>query len=116
MADDAAFAAYWATQRASFSPRGRRAVAAELRQRGVARAAIDAALAETPADEEAAYAAAQRKARGLPRDDYARFRAKLEGHLLRRGFGYGAARAAINRLWAELGGAPDAVAEGSPEE
>lgn len=114
LADDAAFAAYWATQRASFSPRGRRAVAAELRQRGVARATIEAVLATTPSDEEAAYAAALRQARGLGRDDYARFRAKLEGRLLRRGFGYSAARAAINRLWAELGGPPGDVADAEP--
>lgn len=104
LADDVAFAEYWATQRATFSPRGRRTVAAELRQRGIARETIDATLEAGPDDEEAAYAAAQRKARSLPRDDYTQFRAKLEGHLLRRGFGYGPARAAINRLWAEVGG------------
>jgi regulatory protein len=111
LVDDAAFAQYWATQRATFSPRSRRAVAIELRQRGVPRAAIDEALAAGPDEEEAAYAAAQRKARTLPRGDYAAFRAKLEGHLLRRGFGYTTARAVANRLWAELGGEARAVAE-----
>lgn len=73
--------------------------------------AIDGALEATPPDDELAYAAALRKARSLPHDDYARFRAGLEGHLLRRGFGYGTVRAVVNRLWDESGGEREAIGE-----
>lgn len=46
LVDDAEFAAYWIANRAQFSPRGRRALWQELRQKGIARDVIETALAD----------------------------------------------------------------------
>jgi regulatory protein len=96
--DDAGFARWWAEQRDRHSPRGRRLVEAELRQRGIPRALIeelrDEELAEPALDREAlpgteaerARIALQRHLRGrpLPTDRQALQRVGM--FLVRRGF------------------------------
>lgn len=85
--DDAAFARQWVLTR---SPRGYGAarLRAELRQRGVAAALIDAAL--LPLDRDAALAearaVAQRRLPGLKRTAPDKAAARLRDHLLRRGY------------------------------
>ena len=64
--DDAAFARWWAEQRDRHSPRGRRMIEAELRQRGVPRDVIEAFRAEHADPERAPEDA------GLPGDEPAR--------------------------------------------
>ncbi len=109
--DDAAFAAYWAEQRERFSPRSARAIQQELRQHGVDRETA-AASADPDADEERAVAAGRKRLGSLAQADFQTFTTRMGGFLQRRGFGYGVARAAIRRLWAESrGAAPDAAAD-----
>jgi regulatory protein len=73
--DDAAFARWWAEQRDRHSPRGRRMIEAELRQRGVPRDVIEAFRGEHAEPERAPEDA------GLPGDEAARAREALAKHL-----------------------------------
>lgn len=50
--DDTAFAKWWIEQRTAFRPKGKRALEAELRQKGIDREIITEVLAETPLNEE----------------------------------------------------------------
>jgi regulatory protein len=106
---DQQFAEFWVENREQFNPRGARALSAELRQRGVDRETIEAAI--TPErDEERALAAAQKKLRGLMNADYQTFRKQLGGFLLRRGFSYSISAGVVRQLWEQL------HQEGSTEE
>ena len=98
--DDAAFARYWVEQRDTFKPRSARALSYELREKGLDRAVIEAALAETQFDEEdAALRAGQKKARTLTSLSYEDFAKKLTGYLQRRGFHYGTVKEVVAQLW-----------------
>ena len=107
--DDRAFAEFWVEQRDRFRPKGSQALRAELRGRGVGRAEIDEAV--TPErDLERAVTAAHRKAQQVmsrPGINARQFREQIGPFLQRRGFSYGVARAAMLRLWNELGGRED---------
>ncbi len=95
--DDAEFARFWSENRTTFRPRGTRALRYELRQKGVANEDMEDALAAVDEDE-AAFAAVERKAeawRNLPEDE---FKQKVLNFLARRGFGYGTARGVLQRL------------------
>jgi regulatory protein len=100
--DDQAFANYWVENRASFRPRSRRALRAELRQKGLSEEAVRAALETADDSSTASTVAAQRARRlaGLPRDE---FRRKLGEFLARRGFGYDVIEPVVNRLADEYG-------------
>jgi len=104
--DDDAFARGWAEARESASPRGRRLVERELRALGVS-AELAAGATSEISDADAAYQAASRRARTMRALDHATFRARLGGYLQRRGFGWDVVRDAVERCWAEMGGAPD---------
>ncbi len=85
--DDAAFARFWAENRATFRPISRRALAYELSQKGLARAIIDATLDEWE-DGQAALAALRANSRRwlrLPEEVRSQ---KLRAFLQRRGFHY----------------------------
>lgn len=98
--DDAAFARTYVEARQA-SPRSRRALAFELTRKGVDRELAAAAL-EGHSDADAAYAAAQRRLRSLVGLDRQTFERRLGNFLAGRGFGYGVARATIERCWREL--------------
>ena len=98
--DDAAFANDWVARRDTTSPRGRRLIASELRNKGVA-APLAAKATEGVDDADAAYRAAARRASAMRTLPYAQFRRRLGDLLLRRGFGYETARGTIARLWEE---------------
>ncbi len=98
--DDAAFAEYWKTNRAEHRPRGQRLLTAELRQKGLERDVIQAAV-ENVDDFAGAYQAAQRKARSCQGLDYPQFRRKLGDFLQRRGFDFGVTQRTVKRLWEE---------------
>ncbi len=98
---DQQFAEFWVENREQFNPRGARALSAELRQRGVDRETIAAAVAPER-DEERAMAAAQKKLRSLMNADYQTFRRQLGAFLLRRGFSYGVSAGAVRQLWEQL--------------
>ena len=101
--NDAAFARFWVESRQAGTPRSRRALAFELGRKGVGRDELDAAL-EGISDTEAAYDAAQRRLRALQGADRQTFERRLGTFLNSRGFGYGVARAAVQRCWAEVNG------------
>jgi regulatory protein len=98
LADDVAFARWWAEQRDRHSPRGRRMVEAELRQRGVPREVIEqlrgAEMAEPAFPEEQlpqtegerARIALERHLRGRSLPDDRRALQRLGMFLVRRGF------------------------------
>jgi regulatory protein len=102
--DDAEFARSWVQARDEASPRGRRLLTQELRMRGV-QVPVATAAAAAVADDEAAYRAAERRARSLASLDHATFRSRMASFLQRRGFGWETARAAIEHCWREIGGA-----------
>jgi regulatory protein len=96
--DDAAFAASFVESRDRGSPRSRRLLAQELRQKGIARE-VASLSADAVDDADAAYRAAERRAgsmRGLAFPDFER---RLGGFLLRRGFSYETTRGTVRRLW-----------------
>jgi regulatory protein len=96
--DDAGFARWWAEQRDRHSPRGRRLVEAELRQRGVPRDVLeelrDEELAEPALDRESlpaseterARVALQRHLRGRPLPEDRQAVQRVGMFLMRRGF------------------------------
>ena len=98
LVDDVAFARWWAEQRDRHSPRGRRMVEAELRQRGVPREVMEALrdeeLAEPALEADAipgseaerAAAALTRHLKGRPLPDDPRAVQRLGAFLMRRGF------------------------------
>lgn len=106
--DDAAFARWWAEQRDRHSPRGRRMIEAELRQRGVGYDVIEAFREEhaipqrrpehegLPGNErERAEQALAKHLRDRPLPDDPRALERIGMYLVRRGFDPDTARAVI---------------------
>jgi len=106
LVDDARFAENWVENRSEFRPRGKRALAYELRQRGIDRKAIDQVLEDVDEDQ-LAYQAALKQYRKYRRFDWPDFRKKMFGFLARRGFNYAASAEAIERVWKEKRGRKD---------
>jgi regulatory protein len=104
-ADDKKFASAWVENRSTFRPRGRRALALELRQKGIDDHTIESAL-EGIDDEALAYEAGQKKARKLALSlskgqEWTEFRKKMSEFLARRGFSYSVIAPIVKRLWNE---------------
>ena len=100
LADDNQFARAWVENRNTFRPRSRRALQAELRQKGLSDEATQSALAGL--DEEAlAYEAGLKKARRLEVLEWNEFRKKLSEFLARRGFPYSVIALVVSRIWNE---------------
>jgi regulatory protein len=99
-ADDKKFASAWVENRSTFRPRGRRALALELRQKGIDDYTIESAL-EGIDDEALAYEAGQKKARKLKVQEWTEFRKKMSEFLARRGFSYSVIAPIVKRLWNE---------------
>ena len=107
--DDVGFARWWAEQRDRHSPRGRRLVEAELRQRGVLRGVLeelrDGELAEPALDHETlptsetdrARVALERHLRGRPLPDDHKALQRLGMFLVRRGFNIETVRATLRQ-------------------
>ena len=98
--DDRSFAASFVQSRDGSSPRSRRLLAQELRQKGVSREiASESTVAIDDAD--AAYRAAERRAGAIRTLRYQDFERRLGSFLLRRGFSYETTRSTVRRLWRE---------------
>jgi regulatory protein len=107
LADDVAFARWWAEQRDRHSPRGRRLVEAELRQRGVPRTVIEELRGDEIAEPafpdeqlpqseaERARVALDRHLRGRPLPDDRKALQRIGMFLVRRGFDPETVRATI---------------------
>jgi regulatory protein len=99
-ANDKNFASAWVENRSTFRPRGRRALALELRQKGIDDSTIESALEQV--DEEAlAYEAGQKKASKFTLQEWSEFRKKMSEFLARRGFSYSVIAPIVARLWNE---------------
>lgn len=98
---DDRFARAWVENRSTFRPRGRRVLALELRQKGIGEDDIRSALAETADDQALALDAGRKYIRRLAGLEWPEFRAKLGGHLGRRGFGYEVISSVTKQLWEE---------------
>jgi regulatory protein len=99
--DDADFARIWVENRTVFRPRSARALAIELRQKGISKTEIDSAL-EGFDEAEAAYRAGQKAARRWKNVSEEEFRKKVGGYLSRRGFSYSMINSVISRLMSEI--------------
>lgn len=98
--DDKRFAQAWVENRNEFRPRGKRALAFELRQRGLDSETIENTLNDLD-EEELAYQAGNKLARRLEGLEWAEFRQKLSGFLARRGFDYQTTSTVTRRIWSE---------------
>ncbi len=108
--DDAAFARFWVESRDTHRPRGKRALAWELRQKGVGDAVIEDVLAHFAGDEAAlAGQAARKRAATLDVSDPYKFRRQLGAFLARRGFSYDVIAQVVDELWEEFGDTSDGV-------
>ena len=100
-ANDVQFAQAWVENRNTFRPRGRRALALELRQKGIGDDVIQSAL-EGIDEEQLATDAARQKAGKLQTREWNLFRKKLSGFLARRGFSYSIINPIVMQVWDEL--------------
>lgn len=98
--DDWAFAETWVENRTEFRPRGAFALRQELKQKGVGRDAIEAALQDFD-EEKAADKAARKAARRYMDLSEQEFQRKVGGYLKRRGFPYRLITAAVDAAWHE---------------
>lgn len=103
--DDAAFARFWAENRATFKPRSRSLTRRELRQKGVPEDVVREAVNEID-EAESAYRAAATKASRLTALEYPELRQRLGDFLRRRGFTYSVIDQTIRRVWEERGNTP----------
>jgi SOS response regulatory protein OraA/RecX len=95
--DDAQFAANWVENRSQFKPKGARMLQQELRMKGVGREEIESALPDAETEIENALLALEKLERKLASLEGREREQKAIELLARRGFGYGAAKAAIQR-------------------
>jgi regulatory protein len=98
--DDRQFAETWVENRNEFRPRSKRALAIELRQRGIADEDIDE-VTQNIDDEELAYQAALKHTRKMEGLEWLEFRQKLSSFLARRGFSYDVIKTVVERVWTE---------------
>ena len=87
LVNDEKFAVWWVEQRTSFRPRGKRALEAELRQKGIDRKFIIKALNKVKIDEvKIARELLKKKKYRWERLDKSKAREKMTGFLARKGF------------------------------
>ncbi|SCX59925.1 RecX family protein [Klenkia marina] len=113
LVDDAAFAAAWVSSRQSARGLSRRALADELRRKGVDKEVAEVALeAVDPQDEwETARALVARKVPGMRRLDHATATRRLTALLGRKGYGPGLSSWVVREALEADGKAEDAAAE-----
>lgn len=99
--DDGAFANAWVAERAALSPRGKRLLHSELRQRGIAAELSEAAVAGID-DTETATALALRRAARVDTADFRLFASRIGAFLMRRGFDHETAEQAVRTAWERL--------------
>ncbi len=101
LVNDQAFAQQWVESRVEHRPRSSKALAYELRAKGVPEEIIAQVLAPLD-DAQLALKAARlytRRLEGLPRDIY---RQKMIAHLAQKGFSYDIANQTTSQVWAEF--------------
>lgn len=101
LVDDTRFARLWIENRSQLRPRGRRALAYELRKHGVSQAVIEQTLQDVD-EQELALEAARKQARRLRDLAWPEFRQKIITFLARRGFDYSTSTSLAAQVWGEL--------------
>ena len=100
LANDSEFAQTWVENRNTFRPRSRRALAMELRQKGLDDETVHSAISGV--DENAlAYDAVQKRLGRLKGLEWNDFRKKLSEFLARRGFPYSVIAPVVTQTWSE---------------
>ena len=115
LANDNEFAQAWVENRSTFRPRSRRALAMELRQKGLDDEIVHSAVSGVDEDALANEAAQKRLGRlkGLEWND---FRKKLSEFLARRGFPYSVIAPTVTRMWSETHADADHLGENFEDE
>ena len=98
--DDGAFARGHVENRSRFRPRGAGMLKQELRQKGVTKEEIEAALPDAESETQNAVLALQKAARRLEKFEGREQQNKAIELLARRGFSYGIAKTAF-KIWSE---------------
>jgi regulatory protein len=101
--DDASFSKTWVESRQESSPRSKRMIAWELRQKGVSEATVKASVEEVNDDEAAYRLAVKRWPRVANLQPAFERRRKLTEYLARHGFNFDTIRDALARLEEETG-------------
>jgi regulatory protein len=119
--DDTAFAGQWVRSRHEVRGLGRRALAVELRRKGVSEDVAGEALAEVDADAESrrARALVDRRLRSLPTEtekQRAGAARRLVGMLARKGYAAGTAYRVVREALADHGAVPDGLDAAPPED
>ncbi len=114
--DDQAFARTWVQSRHEYSGKGKRALAAELRLKGVADSVAAEALSHVDEESEELRARelVRKRLRTLTVDDTAAATRKLVGMLARRGYSQGLAFRVVSDELTAAGAATDEYTEDSP--
>lgn len=100
LVNDERFVRNWIENRNEFRPRGQRALAFELRQKGIPEDVIRTNLNELD-EEQLAYTAAQKQAKKYIALQWPDFRKKMYSFLARRGFSYEVSVPVVARVWQE---------------
>lgn len=99
--NDTDFARAWVENRNTFRPRSRRALQAELRQKGLPEELVQTVLEENVDEDELARQAARKHARKLQSLEWMDFRKKMSGFLGRKGFSYEVIAQVVRQVWEE---------------
>jgi len=100
--NDQQFAQAWVENRSTFRPRSRRALAMELRQKGLDDEVVQDALDDNVDENALALEAARKHARKVQHLEWPDFRQKLGGFLGRRGFSYAVVAPVLRQVWSEI--------------
>jgi len=101
LVDDERYAQNWVENRSEFRPRSRRALAYELKLKGISKEAVDLALVQVD-EGQLAYQAARKQARKLQQLPRVEYRQKMLAFLARRGFSYETSAPVTDQVWDEL--------------
>ena len=113
--NDQEFAQAWVENRNTFRPRSRRALAMELRHKGLDDEVVQDVLAKNVDENALALEAARKHLRKVEKLEWPDFRQKLGSFLARRGFSYGVVAPVLRQVWSELHGSDglNALPDGS---
>lgn len=100
--NDQEFAQAWVENRNTFRPRSRRALAMELRHKGLDEEVVRDVLDQSVDENALALEAARKYLRKVQKLDWPDFRQKLGSFLGRRGFSYGVIAPVLQQVWSEV--------------
>jgi len=96
------FARLWVDNRSNYRPRSHRAIAYELKQKGLSEDVIQNALSIAEPDEELALKIAEKYAQRLLNLEWQKYYEKLGGHLARKGFSYDVIKSVSKKIWDQM--------------